>query len=209
MGKKVVPCAGDGLAVEDGAVTVYGPRDLAWKLGTGSCNIDAHNGLKVDPKTHKMWVSPDTDIRYTQYGTKVESYVPKGTGSHAFTPIKLSLTTRDCTQTHARLRLSNGFTHWFMNSGDYWVQRLNIEAKINGTSTHSTSETVAFASTSATAYLGTGHPDFLMTRTLAANTTIDITIRYFLDVLSFSSAGVNRNDLRTANVNLTYWSFPV
>jgi hypothetical protein len=209
MGKKVVPCAGDGLAVEDGAVTVYGPRDLKWKLGTGSCNIDAHNGLKVDPSTHKMWVSPDTDVRWAQYGTKVESYVPKNKGSHAYTPIKLSLTTRDCTKTHARLRLSNGLSHFFMNPGDYWVQRCTIEAKINGTSTHSTSETVAFACPATTIFLGIAHPDFLMTRTLEPNTTIDVTIRYFLDILAVSNTSENRVDLRSANVNLSYWSFPI
>jgi hypothetical protein len=133
---KVLPCTGPGIGIDEatGGVTVNGPRKLAWR---SACDINLHNGLKFDPPSGKLWASPDPDVKWTQVQPAQVSYDPAHTGSHAYTPYKISLTTRDCMRTHARLHISNGMSTYFMNSGDWWVTRRQVDVTIDGESTHS------------------------------------------------------------------------
>jgi hypothetical protein len=124
------PCTAYGFQVISGSLAPLGPRPLAWP-SPPTCPMDRANGLKYDPVTGEMWVTPDMEVRHVSATGTPNHIQPNFQSTKAVDQISLSQQLRSCTGAFLHFTVSGGFAEFMVTPGNTWVLQQNQTIYVN------------------------------------------------------------------------------
>lgn len=126
------PCTAYGFQVIAGSLAPLGPRPVAWP-SPPACNIDSNNGLKYDPVSGKMWVSPDVQTSHVSAQGTPYQMTPALPGTKNIDSISIQHASRICTGSFYMVQVAQGYATWLLSPGNSWTLTRDVAIYLNGT----------------------------------------------------------------------------